>query len=351
MTYSRENLCEAFESFADWCVGTSPLYERLARGVADDSALLDLAGVVPEGRSPPHLLLAAVHSLLLAGENHPLSTYYATCTKNPTSPTVSDPRPAFRGFCLGHEAELRTLLTTRRTQTNAVRRCAALLPAFEYVSRTASDRPIALVELGPSAGLNLCWDRYGYDYGDAGQYGRTDSPVRVESTVRGDRSPPLSEELPPVTSRVGIDLHPLDVTDPDDARWLRALVWPEHGTRHELLEKAIAVARENPPELVAGDAIEMLPDVFAEIPSERPVCVFDTNVRYQLDEAGRERLRSILADIGSERELHVLSGDRAAVGHEQGILLTHATFDPDEQRSGLLVYQQHGEWVEWLAER
>jgi hypothetical protein len=348
MTYSRKILGEAFESFADWCVGTSPLYERLARGVADDSALLDLAAAVPEGRSPPHLLLAAVHSLLLADKDHPPSTYYGTCTKNPTVPTESDPHPPFRAFCLDHETELRTLLATRRTQTNAVRRCAALLPAFEHVSRTVSD-PLVLIELGPSAGLNLCWDRYSYDYGDFGQYGRTDSSVRIESTVRGDRSPPLSEELPPVASRVGIDLHPLDVTDPDDARWLRALVWPEHETRHELLRQAIAAAQESPPRLVAGDAVEMLPDVFAEIPPERPVCVFDTNIRYQLDEAGRERLRSVLADIGSERELHVLSGDRAAEGYEQGILLTHTTFDPDEQRSGLLVYQQHGEWIEWLA--
>jgi hypothetical protein len=350
MTYSRDILTEAFENFADWCVGTSPLYECLARGVADDPDLLDLAAAVPEGRSPPHLLLASVHSLLLADVDHPISSYYRTCTDTPTDPTESDPRPAFRAFCFDHESELRTLLTTRRTQTNSVRRCTALLPAFEHVSRIVDHRPLALVELGPSAGLNLCWDRYGYDYGDSGQYGRMDSPVQIESTVHGSRSPPLPEELPPVASRVGIDMHPLDVTDMADARWLRALIWPEHTERHELLRQAITVAQEDPPGLRAGDAAETLLDVLAEIPSEHPICVFDTQLRYQLDDEGRERLQSALADAATERELHVLSGDLTAGDYEQGILLTHSTFNPNERRTELLVYQQHGEWVEWVAE-
>ena len=349
MTYSHDMLAEQFDEFADWCVGTSPLYERLARGVADDPGLLNLAATVPEDRSPPHLLLASVHSLLLAGVDHPLSAYYRTCANDPTTPTDSDPLPAFCAFCDGFADELRETLRTRRTQTNAVRRCAALLPALEHVSRVTVG-PLALIELGSSAGLNLLWDCYGYDYGEHGRYGRTDSSVRIVSTVRGDRSPPLPDGLPSVASRVGIDLQPLDVTDPADARWLRALVWPEHGERHELLRRAIAVAREQPPALVAGDAAETLPDVLAEIPSRHPLCVFDTQLRYQFDQTGRERLRSALEAAGGERELHVLSGGPANGSREHGISLTHSVFDPGERRTELLVYQQHGEWIEWLAE-
>jgi hypothetical protein len=64
----RERLADRFRGFGDWCRGASPLYERLARGVAADEELLALAARTPAGCSPPHLLLAAVHARLLADE-------------------------------------------------------------------------------------------------------------------------------------------------------------------------------------------------------------------------------------------------------------------------------------------
>lgn len=352
----RADLPAHFEWFADWCVGTSPLYERLARGVAADPDLLALAAETPEGRSPAHLLFAAVHSRLLAGRDPPLADYYPTVADEPLDPADGDPVAAFREFCLANADDIRDVLATRRTQTNSVRRCAALLPAFETVSRRASRdgagtgvdsrEPLALVEVGPSAGLNLLWDRYAYDYGSAGRYGDADSRVRIASAVRaGD--PPLPDALPPVASRVGVDVNPLDATDGADARWLRALVWPEHGERHRTLRNALAVAREDPPDLRAGDALELLPGVAAEIPDDRPVCVFDTQVRYQLGDDGRERLDALAADLGSDRELYWVSGDAAADEHDQAIGLTLTTVDDGLRTERLGVYQQHGEWIAW----
>lgn len=349
-----EQLREQFESFADWCVGTSPLYERLARGVADDSDLLALAAETPDGKSPPHLLLAAVQYLLLSGWDHELADFYPSVTENPrdlTAPTESDPVPAFREFALAHTEEIRELVDSRRTQTNAVRRCTALLPAFEVVSRRANRQPLALVEVGPSAGLNLLWDRYGYDYGEAGQCGDSNSPLVLDSEVRGELTPPFpADEMPPVESRVGLDLNPLDVTDEADARWLRALVWPEHEERHELLDGAIEAARRNPPELREGDALELLSDVLAEIPPKTPVCVFDTQVRYQFSEEMRERFDELLVAAGENRELYSLSGDLTVDGTEQGIVLTLQTVEGGALHSErLAAYEQHGRWVEWLA--
>jgi hypothetical protein len=392
----REALADHFEWFADWCVGTSPLYERLARGVADDPELLDLAGETPGDRTPANLLFASVQFLLLSGREHPLADYYPSVAgESPVTassdsaasasassdldlssaldPAESDPLPAFRNFCLSHTDEIRDLLRHRRTQTNSVRRCAALLPAFEEVSRRASGtsrrasagstpdsrasrrnsgdsrEPLALVEVGPSAGLNLLWDRYEYDYGEAGRYGDSDSPVRIESAVR-EGSPPLPQQLPPVASRVGVDLDPLDVTDEADARWLRSLVWPEHEERHRLLESALEVARENPPDLREGDALELLPAVVTEIPDDRPVCVFDTQVRYQFDDETRQRFDALLAELGADRDLSVLSGDRESEAYEQAIDLTLTTDDgdwTDPRTECLASYQAHGEWVAW----
>ena len=59
---------------------------------------------------------------------------------------------------------------TRSTQTNEVGRCAALLPALTQLAVDApgaphgGGRPLGLVEVGASAGLNLLVDRYGYEY-------------------------------------------------------------------------------------------------------------------------------------------------------------------------------------------
>ncbi|NHN59440.1 MULTISPECIES: DUF2332 domain-containing protein [Halorussus] len=350
----RADLPAHFEWFADWCVGTSPLYERLGRGVAADSDLLALAAETPEGRSPAHLLFAAVHSRLLAGRDDPLADYYPTVVDDPLDPADGDPVAAFRRFCLANADEIRNVLATRRTQTNSVRRCAALLPAFETVSRRASRgrsggesrEPLALVEVGPSAGLNLLWDHYAYDYGSAGRYGDAGLPVRIESAVRaGD--PPLPGAFPPVASRVGVDVNPLDATDEADARWLRALVWPEHAERHRTLRNALGVAREDPPDLRTGDALERLPAVVAEIPDHRPVCVFDTQVRYQLGDDERERFDALLADLGTDRELYWVSGDAAADEYDQAIDLTLTTVDDGLRTERLGVYQQHGEWIAW----
>lgn len=363
-------LAERFEAFATWCEGTSPLYERLARGVAGDPDLLDLAGTVPEGRSPPHVLLASVHSLLLAGREHPLADFYASVTDEPTDPTAEDPLPAFRAFCLDEEAALRELLSTRRTQTNSVRRCAALYPAFARVSEAVSG-DLSLIEVGPSAGLNLLWDRYAYEYdrqtggapdgptsagpADAARdghdgtirVGREDATVVVESSV-GEGDPPLPDDPPPVASRVGVDLNPLDVRDPADARWLRALTWPEHESRRRLLDDAIEEARTDPPEIREGDALAVLPELLAA--AEDPVVVYNTQTLYQFGEDERERFRTLLVEHGADRELHWLSGEHGVESDEPEIWLQWATVTggrlvPEQ----LLAYEQHGRWIRWVG--
>lgn len=342
-------LAARFDGFADWCVGTSPLYERLARGVATDEDLLDIARVVPDDRSPPHVLLAAVHAELLRGVSHPLAEFYPSVIERPLSAVDENPVPAFREFCLEHEERLRPVLETRRTQTNAVRRCTALFPAFEFVSQLADREPLALIELGASAGLNLLFDRYSYEYNDS-CVGTVDSSLRLSAAVRGDRDPPISAELPPIDSRVGVDLNPLDVTNEADARWLRALVWPEHKNRHRNLDLAISIAREDPPKLRRGDAIGLLPELLGEVPAGIPLCVFDTQLRYQLSEKRIERLDETLIEAGTSRELYCLSGHRPAPGSEHGIFLELGrVIDGQPMVEPIAVYDQHGAWVEWIG--
>ncbi|NWF67819.1 MAG: DUF2332 domain-containing protein [Chloroflexi bacterium] len=168
-----ERLAAAFQQFAAFqSKGHSPLYERLCRGIAQDEALLRLAAHSPRAQPLPNVLLGAVHYLLLKGTPHALAAYYADLSPDPLPPDT--PFPLFRAFCQEHQAEIKALLAARRVQTNEVGRCALLLPVFGVIAQ----RPLALVEVGTSAGLNLLWDRYRYQYSDGQRCGSAQALVR-----------------------------------------------------------------------------------------------------------------------------------------------------------------------------
>jgi hypothetical protein len=332
-----------FRDLAEWATDSSPLYAHLCREAAEDSDILDIAATVPEGRQAPHLLLAAVHYLLDRHPDHRLAEYYPSISPESQAPDDGC-FPAFHEFCLDHADAIRPLLRTRRTQTNAVRRSAVLYPAIAQVA-SAADGPLALVELGPSAGLNLLFDRYRYDY-DGRVVGNSDSPVTIGSRVRrGD--PPLPETPPAIRSRVGLDRNPLDVTDEADRDWLRALVWPEHEERRAVLDGALTVARDDPPELIEGDMLDDLPPVLDEIPSDVPVCVVNTLVLYQVPAELSEALTALLEAQMAERQLHWLTGRRDLSGGES-VELDWKRWSGDGVKTTHLVdYEPHGAWLSW----
>ncbi len=321
----------------------SPLYERLARGVAEDRELLALAA---HARSTPEssLLLTAVHYLLLGGAEGAVAAFYPSVAGE----ARGDPYPLFREFCLDHAEEIRTLISTRRVQQNEVRRCALLLPAFALVAETVRS-PLALVEAGASAGLNLLFDRYAYDYGDGRLRGDTGSPVRLACELRGDRVPPLPDESPAVAWRVGLDLNPLDVRDPEAARWLEALIWPEeyaHGAPR--LRRAISVAEQEPPTLLAGDALDLLPEALAAVPEGASPCVFHTFTLNQISDVGRQLFSTILAEHARERDIHRVSIEWLEADDSPLLRLLRYADGAEEDRL-LARCDDLGEWMEWLC--
>ena len=337
----------AFERFAELeARGSSPLYETLALGVADDEALLALAEEVPDDQPAPNLLFAAVQYLLFERPDAPLGAYFASVSDSP-KPPEEEAVEAFGEFCRTHREELADLLSSRRLQTNLVRRCAVLLPAFEYASRRCDRTPLGLVDVGTSAGLNLLWDRYAYEFTDYGDYGDPDSPVRIPCGVLGMTEPPFPEEMPPVGTRVGLDRNPLDVREDEDARWLRALVWPELEDRRSLTEAAISVAREHPPELVRGDAVADLPEACERIPSDEQLCIVNAHTLYQLDPEQQLEFGETVDRIGQTRDLFWIwsepTGDEAE--------LRFAEYEDGESSTEVLAnHDGHGRWLEWLPE-
>ncbi len=236
------------------------------------------------------------------------------------------------------------LLSSRRVQTNEVGRCACLLPAFALAAGVAPGRPLALIEVGASARLNLYWDRYRYDYGDGKVRGDAASPVRMICALRGSGLPPLPRRFPTVASHVGLELHPIDVRDPDERLWLRALVWPEHLERAATLRQALELARSDPPPLIAGDALDLLPDVLAALPSDSLACVVHTHTVYQFSPAECEQLRDILA--AHDREVVKIRLEPVPKDTHSALeLLVIRNGAWKEQRLAGCDY--HGRWLDW----
>ena len=203
-----------YEDFTRWGehARESPLYQFLAAQVARDEELLHVAEQI-EQLPRPNMLFAAVQFLLEPDDQ--LARFYASRTENPAPPEGSF--PTFKSYVLDHVEEILELGRTRLVQTNEVRRVAALLPALMREADRLGE-PVHLVEVGAAAGLNLCLDRFQYDFGGL-EFGHSDVHLRVE--LEGDVDVPT--RAPYVQRRVGIDKNPLDLNDPDDLRWLESL--------------------------------------------------------------------------------------------------------------------------------
>jgi hypothetical protein len=241
--HDLETLARIFHRFAELeCPGMSALYESLCHSIAEDREVLAIAANARSGQPVPNLFMAAVHWLLMRGAEHPVSAYYPDLCLGPVEP--GDPYSSFRSFCLERREEITALISVRLVQTNVVRRCAVLLPAFAEAFGESREKPLSLVAIGASAGLNLFWDRYAYSYSDGRHWGDADSPVQLSSVIRGDGRPPLPESIPDVVFRVGLDLNPVDIGDPDAVDWLKALVWPERRDEARILDNAIESAQE-----------------------------------------------------------------------------------------------------------
>jgi hypothetical protein len=342
---SSEGLAGHFVRYAERVRASSPLYGRLLLAVADDPDLLALAGAARRDQPAGLLLLAAVHYLLLRGaEPRPsLADYYPSIVGAATR--TGDPVPAFRRFCLTCQEEIRELIATRRVQTNEVGRSACLLPAFTLISGRALGRPLALVEVGASAGLNLLFDRYAYDYGDGVLRGEVGSSVRISCSLKGANRPPLPEVLPRVASRVGVDLDPVDVRDPVARLWQRALIWPEHRARADNLRRALEIARSNPPPVEPGDALTVLPELLEAIPKEAVPCVFHTHAVYQFAPEDRERMDILLTEISTPRGLLRVAMEPSDAGHS--VLSLYAYRYGRQEKRRLAVCDHHGMWLAW----
>ncbi|MBY7142630.1 DUF2332 domain-containing protein [Virgibacillus sp. NKC19-3] len=337
---NKQILSQCFRRFADEeCKGSSELYEFLSLQIASDEQLLELSTHVREGQPKPNMLFGAVHHLLLQGFDHELKYYYPSVTNTPRN--KKNAFPLFKDFCLAYKKEIIGILRNKLVQTNEVRRCAYLYPTFCYAYNQVN-KPLAMIEIGTSAGLQLMWDHYSYSYGTDQLYGDTSSNVHITSEVKGELPIEITNSTPPVSYKMGIDLNITDLTNDEEYRWLKSLIWPEHKERLKLFDDAVELFKTQPSNLIEGDGVLLLEEIAKEIPTDHAICIFHTHVANQIPKEVKLDLLNKIKSLGKEREvIHVYNNiwDKSL----------HLDYWINGKETKLIVGDTdgHGHWFRW----
>jgi hypothetical protein len=259
---ARETAAKYLRFASEEAHGRSPLYEELARGVAGNQDTIGFLLSLPVEKRQPNLLFAAVRYLFGTQANW----------------------PRFREALSANRDDVRSLMLERSTQTNEPARCAALLPILAHLPQ-----PLALIEVGASAGLCLLPDLYGYEYGDI-----LLRPAAMEAgtpvfSCRASAATPLPTAMPQIVWRVGLDLNPIDPSDPAQVAWLEALVWPEQTERLANLRAAVGIAATSKVRIDKGDLRSDLAGLASQAPKDATLVIFHTAVlSYVASQADRE---------------------------------------------------------------
>ena len=312
--------------------GLSVCYEEWAAGVAGDRGAIALIDRLPASKRQPNLVFSAARFRGAEAGGF----------------------PAFRVWLEENWAAVEQTCLTHATQTNEPARCAVLLPSFG-----AMTGPLALIEVGASAGLCLLPDRYSYRYANgAGTrlLHPADGPSEVLLDCAVTGPVPMPDVVPEIVWRSGIDLNPLDVTDAEHVAWLEALIWPEHEDRRVRLRAAVGIARADPPRLVRGDLNDEVEALVATAPEEATVVVFHTAVLAYLDEPARERFAATMARLAERRGVRWLANEGRTV--VPGVAETLPAILPAASGTvdfvlaldgrAVALTQPHGRAVHWL---
>ena len=291
--------------------------------------MAEIVGARGSSWAAPLALLAGVHLLGLTGQER-------------------DPWSRFGDVLEARRDWLARFVAEEPVQTNEVQRAWGLLPGFLCAGAPVLD----LVELGPSAGLNLLWDRWSYRYG-ALSWGAEDAPLVLSGEAVDGPPADLLERRPLVRRRLGIDRAPVDVRDEAAALRLQAFVWADQEERLARLRAALEVVRREPPELVAGDYLDVLPGVLAERAPDALTVVFNSATTAYLSAGERGRLAELIEAAGEEGPLAWLSYEHVGDDVEGAIGFETFALDlrvwPGGEKRRLARLDGHGNRLCWLG--
>lgn len=285
-------------------------------------------------------LLAGVHLLVLDGSEPVLASHYPSVGGAPGEAVGL----AFLEAVARHRDRLaRSLL--QGVQTNEAGRSVALLGGFLELARTG--RPLRILEVGASAGLNLRFDRYRYEQG-SDAFGPAGSRVRFVDPWVGP-SPALGAVVD-VASRRGCDLDPIDATTEGGRLRLRSLIWPDQPDRRARLDAAIDVAGELSVTIDRADAVAWLGAQLAgTVPGQLTVVVHSIVLQY-LPPSARTAFLAVIDEAGRRADHDApLAWLRMEPGGDRAE--TRLNVWPSGTTDLLATSGFHGPPVAWVADR
>lgn len=360
-------LAEVYRHFGEVdAATTSPLYARIALALSESDDALRAIETAPPRKRHPTTILAAVHNLALAGHAPALATTYAAAAGAVGGAARGETAVGDAAAVAAIETLVRmtdsvvAIAERRKPRFLETARCAVLYPAIAEVAHGVGAKAVGLIDVDTSAGLNLNVDGVGINYSNGQSLGDPSSPVQLSSQLVGKRPLP-TRAMPDVVARVGIDPDPFNLTNADDARWLRASLPPDQPEQVARLEAELALAATEPPVLLQGDAIDLLPDALAQVPADALPVVTTTWALSRLPLESRLRFLHRLDEAATGRTVAWVSaegvgvapaiptfGDRRASGHS---IIGLAVFEHSAMRaeaSGRCWSK--GRLLSWLAD-
>lgn len=339
-----DRLRHALRKQADACAGLgSPfmaqlctlLAERLQPDTSLTRRLFDWPGDLTSNAASVSLRLAgALHALVLQGHAGLAAVY---------PPNTCDDDSLWRAVhaALDTDAAFIDGFIDSAPQTNEVRRSAVLIATGHWLA-ALYPLPLVFSELGASAGLNLNWDRFALDLGT-----KTLGPADPVLTLTPDwRGPHPASSTVRVTERAGVDLNPIDLSDPAQRLRLLAYLWPDQPHRKALTEAAIAAI---PPRPAKADAIDWLEPRLTPRPGQLHL-IWSTIAWQYFPDAVQARGTALIESAGAsatpDAPLAWLSYE--ADGQSPGAGLTLRLW-PGDQTIDLGRADFHGRWVDWRA--
>jgi hypothetical protein len=256
---------------------------------------------------------------------------------------VPDPDDCLR-WLRDHKAAVLATMAERRTQTNEIGRCALLLPVLAQFPE-----PLALIEVGASAGLCLLYDAWRYRYVQGGTETYVgESMLTLTCEISGPV--PVPTRIPEIVWRAGLDLNPLDPSDEGIRRWLSCLVWPEHQDRAAALRTALQVACERRVDVRRGDLLTDLPRLLDEAPTDgTAVVLHSATLAYVPIE-----VRQGFIDLLRQRGVHRVGAEGVGVLPDVARRIPRSQFSDRDfivsaDDEPLAMAHPHGRSMRWLA--
>lgn len=295
----------------------------------------------------PLRLAGGFHHLLLSGADGRLADVYreATTDQAAVDSLVLD---------LTHQFDARLLpWLDGPPQTNEAGRAASIMAGLLWLAQRVRAPRFDLIELGASAGVNTMIDRYFFRLGDT-EVGPPDSPMRIAPEWRGT-SPPAPPAGFAITGVKGCDIAPINLADPESALRLKAYVWPDATERMARIDAAIALASDQPPDLIAADAGDFAATMLARPHQLGTARLMFHSIMWQyMPAATQARITAAFEAKGAEATPDTplgwiaLETDPATFRHELRVRLWNGRVHRGEEY--LLSHAHpHGAWVEWLA--